>query len=174
MDTNELVWLLENRRSVRKFTDETIAEEKVDIMMHAVMTSPTARNLQPWKFAVVRDKKMLGSLSVLKEGGAAMIKDAPLAVVIMGNESVSSKWIEDGSIAATILQLTAESLGLGSCWVQVRGAEYDRSFSSEQYVRQLLGEKSDMRVLCVIALGYDAVERTERDWPRIEDKVVFY
>lgn len=174
METNHFIKMIDNRRSVRKFERRPVEEEKVDLLLHAALTAPSAMNRQEWEFAVVTDPKLLESLSKLKPGGAEFLKDAPLAVVVMGDERISDKWIEDGSIAATYVQLAAESLGLGSCWVEVRGAVYDHFFSSERYVQQLLGEDVSTRVLCVLGIGYEVGERVRRALPVVRDKVRFF
>ena len=70
--------------------------------------------------------------------GAAPLLTAQLAVVVLGNESKTVAWIEDSSIAAFIAHLTAHSLGLGSCWIQVRGREYTETITSEAFVRETL------------------------------------
>jgi nitroreductase len=74
-------------------------------------------------------------------------------VVVCGDESVSDVWIEDCSIAAIIVHLTAESLGLGSCWIQVRNRSYNPELTSEDYVRSILGIDLPVRVLAIIAIG---------------------
>ena len=52
---------------------------------------------------------------------------------------LSDVWIEDCSIAAIIVHLAAESLGLGSCWIQVRNRQHNAETTSEDYVRDVLG-----------------------------------
>lgn len=52
--------------------------------------------------------------------GAAFLADAAMAVVVMADPLASDVWIEDASIASIMIQLQAEDLGLGSCWIQVR------------------------------------------------------
>ena len=83
------------------------------------------------------------------------------------DESVSDCWIEDCSIAATILQLTATSLGLGSCWIQMRGRADADGRPAEEHVARSSGWMSDLRVECVVSLGYPAEEKP----PVAEDKL---
>jgi len=75
----------------------------------------------------------------------------------------SDVWIEDASIAATLIQLQAEELGLGSCWVQVRGRYGENGESSEDFVRELLNIPLPMQVLAIIALGHKAETKTPFD-----------
>jgi len=96
---------------------------------------------------------MIKRLSRCKEHGSTFLKEAPLAVVVCGDEAVSDVWIEDCSIAAIVLHLTAASLGLGGCWIQVRNRKYNAELTSEEYVRKSLGIDVPLRVLAIIAIG---------------------
>ena len=112
--------LIKNRRSMRKFTDEELTQEEVVTLMKAALMAPTSKRSNAWQFVVVDDKETLQKLSRCKEQASQFIADAALAVVVMADPMVSDVWIEDASIASIYLQLQAEDLGLGSCWVQVR------------------------------------------------------
>jgi nitroreductase len=145
--------LMRKRRSIRKFKKERIAQTTIDDLKEAVLRSPSSRGNRPWKFFFVQDPGVITRLSSCKESGSAFLKDASLAVVVCGDESASDVWIEDCSIASIILHLTAESLGLGSCWIQVRNRRYNTETTSEDYVRNLLGIDLPVRVLAIIAMG---------------------
>ena len=66
----------------------------------------------------------------------------------------SGACVEDASIAATYIQLQAEDLGLGSCWVQIRGRETESGQDSEQYVRDLLDIPLQLVVGCIVSIGH--------------------
>ena len=89
-----------------------------------------------------------------KESGSSFLSDAPLGVVVCGKEKESDVWIEDCSIASIILQLTGQSLGLGSCWIQIRRRLYGTGKSSEEYVKEVLSLPESLRVESIIAFGY--------------------
>ena len=116
-----------------------------------------------WEFVLVEDAEKLERLSVCKDNGAKLIAGAKLAVVVLGDPMKSDVWIEDASIAATLIQLQAEELGLGSCWVQVRGRYGENGESSEDFVRELLNIPLPMQVLAIIALGHKAETKTPFD-----------
>ncbi len=146
--------LLRTRRSVRQFQDKPVEKEKIDILIEAMLRSPSSRGLNPWDFVVVSDPAILGDLATAKSHGASFIKNAPLAIVVCGDSSKSDVWVEDCSIAALILHLAATDLGLGSCWVQIRKREHDAQTTSEGYVKKLLGLGENMAVEAIIAIGY--------------------
>jgi nitroreductase len=149
-----LIDLLRTRRSVRQFQDKPVEKEKIELLVEAMLRSPSSRGLNPWEFVIVTDPEMLGALALAKPHGASFIKNAPLAIVVCGDSSKSDVWVEDCSIAALILHLVAADLGLGSCWVQLRKREHDAQISSDQYVRKLLGLADNLSVEAVIAIGY--------------------
>jgi nitroreductase len=110
-----MIDLLRERRSVRKFEDRAIEPEKIEIIKEALLRSPTSKNLNSWEFIITEDKELLKKLSTAKKHGSAFLAGAALGIVVCGNSETSQVWIEDCSIASIIAQLTAQSLGLGSC-----------------------------------------------------------
>lgn len=155
--------LLLKRRSIRKYTDQPIAPDDVRLILEAALTSPSSKSVRPWQFVVVEDRDMLARLGECKPQYATSVARAPLAVVVTADMTKSDAWIEDASIAAILMQLQAEELGLGSCWVEVRGRFRADDEPSEDYVRQLLGIPEEFGVLCILSFGYKAEERREID-----------
>ena len=167
--------LLRKRRSIRKFKKERIDPARVDDLKEAVLRSPSSRGIKPWKFFFVQDAEVIKKLSICKEHGASFLKDAPLAVVVCCDETASDVWIEDCSISALILHLTAESLGLGSCWIQVRNRKHNADATSEEYVKKVLAiDAGPFRVLAIIAIGVPDEVKAGHPFESIEQgKVVF-
>ncbi|MDZ7315285.1 MAG: nitroreductase family protein [candidate division KSB1 bacterium] len=151
-----MIDLLRRRRSVRRFERRPIEEEKRQILAEALLRAPSSRDRRPLRFTFVDEPELLKQLSRAKRHGSAFMAGAPLAVVILADEAVSDVWIEDSSIAAILLQMTALSLGLGSCWVQIRLREHDSQQSAEDYVHAVLGIPASLRVGCIVAIGYPA------------------
>jgi nitroreductase len=151
-----MIELLRARRSIRKYDSLPIEPDKVEVLKEALLRSPSSRNINPWKFLFVDDPSLLRQLSQCKPHGAEFLEGAPLGIVICGDTTASDTWIEDCSIAAILVQMTAQSLGLGSCWVQVRLRAHDDQVTSEQYVQRLLGIPEQIRVECLLAVGYPA------------------
>ena len=154
-----MIDLLRNRRSIRKFTEDPLSDRDRAIIEEALLRSPTSRGINHWEFFCTADRDLLLQLSKAKPG-AGLIANAPFAIVIAGDESKSDVWIEDASIAAIICQLTAESLSLGSCWVQIRNRNYRTDIFSEAYIRTILGLTDTLRIDCIIAIGHPAEHPT--------------
>ena len=160
--------ILKNRRSIRKYKDKKIEDKKIEQLIHAALLSPTSRNFYSWEFMVVDNKETIGELSKAKASGSAFLKDAPLAFVVLGDPQISDVWVEDASIASIIIQLTAQSLGLGSCWIQIRKRDHDDKTTSEDYVKDLLGIPEGKRVESIISIGYPNEDRLAH---KIEDLI---
>ncbi len=167
-----MIELLRKRRSIRKFTPEKIAVPLVEALVEAALRAPSSRGINPWEFIVVDDPETLLKLSGAKQHGSEFLKDAPLAVVVCADTAKSDVCIEDCSIAAIIVQLTAVSLGLGSCWAQIRNRMHDRKRSSEAYVRELFGLPEHIMVETVIGIGHPAERKTPVPAGRLQrDKI---
>lgn len=151
--------LLRRRRSVRFFEPTPVAPEDIDLLIEAVLRAPTSRGFQPWEFIVVTEPDMLEKLAKSKGHGSAFLSRVPLAFVIAAEKSKSDVWVEDCSIAAIILQLSAESLGLGSCWAQIRKRPHDASKSAETYVREVVGLPESFAVECIIGVGHPGEDK---------------
>lgn len=146
--------IVQKRRSIRRFTERRVEPEKIDTLIEAALRSPSSRGFNPWQFIVVTEKDLLERLSRAKEHGSSFLGHAPLGIVICADPSKSDVWIEDASIASIFIHLAAESLGLGSCWIQIRERMYDKTKTSQAYVRELLNIPENLHVESIVAVGY--------------------
>ncbi len=170
-----MIELLRQRRSIRKFKIESIEQSKIDLLKEAALRSPTSRNREPWEFVFVQNPATINKLAASKEHGSGFLAAAPLAIVVLGDKTKTDVWIEDCSIASIIIQLTAQSLGLGSCWIQIRQRFTSDNESSSKYINDILAANDDMEALAIIAVGYPDEQRTpklvtELDYSKIIDE----
>jgi nitroreductase len=148
-----LIELIRSRRSIRKYQDKPVEKEKIDILLEAALRSPSSRGYNPWQFIVIDDRELLDKLSRSKAHGSSFLKNAPLGIIVCADDSVDT-WIEDCSIASTFIKLTAESLDLKSCWIQIRDRSHSDSVTARDYIADLVNLREDLNVLSIIALGY--------------------
>ncbi|MDR1504890.1 MAG: nitroreductase family protein [Prevotella sp.] len=160
--------LIISRRSTRKFTDEPLSPEQVETIMKAALMSPSSKSANPWQFLLVEDKEMLDKLSYCKKSSSRLIAGCALAIVVLADPLTSDVWIEDSSIASIMIQLQAEDLGLGSCWVQVRERYTMSDTPSDEYIRELFDIPMQLQVLSVIAIGNKAQERPPFDEEKLQ------
>ncbi len=149
----DLFDLMYKRRSVRKYTDENIPQDKLEKIVKSGLLGATGRNTHSPEFIVVRDKVMLEKLSHARVGAAKMLASASAAVVTIGNTEKTDTFVEDASIALENMHLTAFSLGIGSCWIQGKGREAENGESTETYVRNLLGFPENYSLIAILSLG---------------------
>jgi len=163
-----MIDILRKRRSVRRYTKQVIESEKIALLKEALLRSPSSKNINPWKFIFVDDLHLIKKLKECKPHGVKPLESAPLAVVICADETKNDVWIEDCSIASIMLQLTAQSLGLGSCWIQIRNRFYTESVSSEKYIQKLLGIPQNLRVLSIVTIGYPESVRAGKPFSELQ------
>ncbi len=162
----EFIEILRSRRSIRTYGNDPLSDDQLAILTEALLRSPTSRGRNPWQFILVDDPSLLSEAAKAKRHGSSFLSGASLAVVICGDETVSDVWIEDCAIAAITLQYAAHSLGLGSCWAQIRLREHDGESGAEAFLQRLLGIPSHVRVASVIGIGHPA---EEKEGHRLED-----
>jgi nitroreductase len=160
---------IKERRSVRRYKPDPIPEEVVQRVLDAARLAPSGKNLQPWKFIVVRDESLKQRL-VKACVGQAFIAEAPIVIVAcafpdncysrMGNYMKS--WPVDVAIAVEHMMLQAKEEGLGTCWI---GA------FEEKEVKTLLNVPEEVRVLALTPLGLPAEKPVSRGRKKLEEIV---
>lgn len=144
------------RRSIRKYRPEPVEPEKVTKLLAAAMAAPSAGNEQPWHFLVVTERARLNAIPEVHPY-AQMLKEAPLAIVVCGDEQLEKHqgyWVQDCAAAVQNILVAATGMGLGSVWLGVHPRE-DRV----RAVRALLGVPAHVVPLAIVALGYGAEEK---------------
>jgi nitroreductase len=160
-----LLDLIYTRRTIREFSEAPVDDEQVEAMLKAAMAAPSAQNLRPWHFVVVRKRKTLDELAEVHKY-AYMLERAPLGIVVCGDQEVSERhWVEDTCVATQNLLLASTALGLGGVWISL----YPKKKYQRQ-VRELLDIPKHIGVLCVLALGHPTEKtkaHTEYDSERV-------
>lgn len=149
-----MIDILRKRRSIRRYERKPVEAGALETLKEALLRCPTSRGINPWTFIFVDDSALLDLLSRAKEHGASFLKGAPLGIVVCGDETQSDVWVEDCSIASIVVQLAAESLGLGSCWIQIRKRHHSEGTTAEEYVQEVLAIPPNLKVLSIISIGY--------------------
>jgi nitroreductase len=173
---NPFLRLLRTRRSVRRYRRGSVVPAALAALEEAVLRAPSSRGLAPWTFVFVTDRARLRRLAEAKPHGASFLARAALGIVVCGDPRRADTWIEDCTIAAYAAHLAAHSLGLGSCWVQIRMRRRAGGGSAEAHVRKVLGLPRSLRVLAIVAVGRPAVRprgiparRLKRDRLRFQE-----
>lgn len=149
----DIMKIMRHRRSVRIYNEVSISNTDIEHIIEAGVNAPTGDNFKSTRFIVIRDKDILMKMAVSRKAGTGMLKKANAAILIVGDTSKTDLWIEDCSIAAAYMHLTADALGLGSCWIQVRARDAVDGSELENYLRELLGFPTTVKPLCILSLG---------------------
>lgn len=168
--------LAQNRRSIRKYTEQPVEPEKIQQLVQAALMSPAGKRLNPWEFVVVTDHDMLTAMAGCRTYGSTMLTGSPLGIVVCADPSVSDTWKFDCAIAAENILLAAEDLGLGACWVQVyeRWVKDESGETAEELIRRLLSIPENMSVVCIVSIGYKNEERKPRELDKLQYEKVHY
>lgn len=159
---NETLKTIFNRKSVRTYQDKAVSKTDLDLILKAAMAAPSGCDLRPWSFIVVKDKKVLTTISEVLDFGK-MIKSAPVAIIVCGNPIKSTKygdayWIFDCSVAAENILLAVESLGLGAVWTSI----YPNK-NRIKNAKKVLNLPKGIEPLCAIPIGYPKDENKPND-----------
>ena len=138
--------ILKGRRSVRKYKDEEIPGDIIKAALEAAHLAPTARNLQPWLFGVIKEKEMLKKIAETAPNGA-FIKDANACFAVFG-EKDQTYYLEDCSAATMQIILALWSFGVGSCWVAGDKKDYADG------IRKMMNAPEKYTLVSLIPAGY--------------------
>ncbi|MDY6790802.1 MAG: nitroreductase family protein [Thermodesulfobacteriota bacterium] len=146
--------LIEKRRSIRRYLPYSVEKEKIAVLIEAALRAPSSRGFNPWEFIFVTQRDLLKTLSLTKEHGSSFLRHATLGIVVCADAAKSDVWVEDASIASIFIQLAAESIGLGSCWIQIRERMHDQEKTAQEYISEILNIPAELKVESIIAVGH--------------------
>ncbi len=146
--------LIQKRRSIRKFLKKPVEKEKIDMLIEAALRAPSSMGSRPCELIIVSERDLLEKLSMAKQHGSAFLKNAPLGLIVCADPDKSDVWVEDSSIVSIFIQLTAESIGLRSCWIQIRERMHNESQTAQEYISKLLNIPEKIKVESIVAVGY--------------------
>lgn len=164
---------LQKRRSIRSYTGAAVPADCLEKILQAGLLAASSRSIRPWELIVVRDKEMLRRLADCREGSARMLAGADCAVVVVADAEKSDVWVEDCAIVMANMHLMADSLGVGSCWIQGRLRTVGDK-TTEDYVRELLHYPPQYRLAAMLSLGIPAVSPEGYDINSLPTEKIHY
>jgi nitroreductase len=160
-----------HRRSIFRYTSETVPEEKITSILEAGRWAPSYANLQPWEFITVRDGKLRQEIAeIVRDTMAAHagIEGAQVIIVICVDPKKDEyHFIEDGAVATQNMALAAHSLGLSSYWIGIFDIA-DAMTSIERKIKRVLSIPGQMRVIALLPIGVPAYS-VEKQRKRLEE-----
>ena len=116
--------LAQMRRSHRKFTSEEIDPEALKLILRAALMSPTSKSQRAWHFVVVDDKTDLEKLADAKNMGSQFLKDAPVAIVVLGDPMQNDCWVVSEIRCRTIVGWKMAPLLPSPCSIRQRNSDW--------------------------------------------------
>lgn len=156
----EAITCLTTRRSIRKYKDKEIPEEDIQQIIECGRRAPSGRNVQPWKFVVIKDKERLAKLAKVCVHGSFIRKAALCIVVVCAPDTKHA--VVDGSTASENILLAAHALGYGGCWVAGHNMEY-----ADQVLEEINGQGH--KLISILSLGIPASQPGPRKLKDIDD-----
>ncbi|MDD1682293.1 MAG: nitroreductase family protein [Methanoregula sp.] len=142
---NVVTTVIKSRHSVRKFKPDPVGDLVIADALECAARAPTAMNVQPWLFGVIRDKTTLSNLAALTDNGR-FIADCPLCFAVFGEKN-RKYYLEDCCAATENLILALQAHGVNSCWVAGEKKPYAEA------VRKLLGVPEGYTLVSLVAAG---------------------
>ena len=145
----DIIEIIKNRRSVRKFTSEPVSEELIVKILEAGRWAPSGLNNQPWRFAVITDSGLRKEISGLTHCTKIVLGAQVLIAVFLdaGKSYHREKDIQATGACLQNMLLESHSLGLGAVWL-------GEIIKSSEQIRELLGLGRELELMAVVALGY--------------------
>lgn len=179
----EAVDAIKTRRSIRFFKKRDISPGMIAEILECAVKAPSASNIQPWEFVVVRDSRMkerigyLGARSLFERKKRKLkdskehfsrIAEAPVFIVVGCDKKRSPIfWTHDGSAATQNMLLAAHSRGLGGVWLGAPVAL--RKHRTE--IRKMLGMPGHYEPVSIVALGHPAKKPKPRPVRDMKDMI---
>ena len=142
------------RRSIRRYEDKPVEQEKIDTILACACASPSANNFRPWHFIAVTERAALNALADAHPYGK-MLAQATLAIVVCAEKERKGKtdvwWEQDCGAAMQNILVAAVGMGLGSVWL---GVHHNEILPGK--VRDILTIPSHIQVMGIAAIGYGA------------------
>jgi len=147
---------IKKRRSVRAYTSEEVSDEDIEQLIEAARLAPSAGNIQPWEFVIVRNAEIKRRLAIAALH-QTFIEEAPVVIVVCADVARSS-WgygsrganlycLQDTAAATENILLAAQALGLATCWV---GAFH------EEEVAKVVNTPRNVRPVAIVPVGRPA------------------
>ena len=145
-----------SRRSIRQFTDQPVSEADITSLLEAGMAAPSAMNRRPWHLIAITDKQVIQEIAQSPPYGRTL-PGAPLVIVVCGDPSVSSWWLQDCTLATQNILVAAAGLGLGGVFLGC----HDKP-EREGPIRQALGIPDEIGMASVLCIGHPAEQKEAR------------
>ena len=164
----DIMEAIKNRRSIRRFTDESVPDEIIDTIIDAGIWAPSGLNNQPWKFGVIKDKALKEEIAALTKY-SKIVRSSDTLITVFLDHSLSYDRTKDAMAIGACIQnmlLTIHSLGLGAVWL-------GEILKNKEKVHELVRSADEVELVAVIALGYPKLKVGSGSRKAIDQAILF-
>ncbi len=156
MDTMEAIL---TRRSIRKYTKQSVSDEVLKELLEAAMCAPSGGNRQPWCFVVINDRKIMNEIPKYHPYSQTL-REAAVAILVCceSDLQLGELGVQDCSAATQNILLAAHAKGLGAVWLGVYPAE-----ATVTATKKLLNLPEHITPISLISIGYPAEQKPQQD-----------
>ena len=165
----EILDIIRTRRSIRRFTSTPVEEGDIDRVLEAGRWAPSGLNNQPWRFAVIRDRELIGKISALTHYARIVLSASVLIPVFLDRAGSYHREKDIQAIGACLqnMLLEAHGLGLGCVWL-------GEIIKNSDPIKGLLGlGSSELELMAVVAVGHPAESPKSPARKDIRELIVF-
>lgn len=148
----DAITAIKNRRTVRKFTQEEIPNEKLVELVNLARLAPYGANVQPLKYVIIQEKSLRDRIFPHTKWAGYIKEEFPkdgetptAYILILGDKNIKKSFEIDAGASATNMLIGAEAMGIGACWL----GSIDRP-----KITKILNLSNDFDVLYMVAFGY--------------------
>lgn len=156
----ETLQTIHARRSIRRFTNEPIQDTEINTILSSAFSAPSAHNLHPSEFIVLKERENLIQLASKLTYGRSLI-EAACAICVVGDLNRQDNWEfinQDAAAATQNMALTAVDLGLASVWIGCTP-----TYPNMNEVHKELNLPDHVKCLSILAIGHPAVIKEAND-----------
>ena len=136
---------LTKRKSVRSYLQTPVPDDVLAKVMEAARLAPSAGNVQPWHFIIVKDEEKRVRIAKGCRYGK-FLDESPVVIVACGDKRASPGWYAvETAMALEHIVIASTALGLGTCWI---------GMFNEEEIRDMLNLPENLEIITLIALGY--------------------
>jgi len=158
----DVLQAIKERRSIRQYSQEPISEDQLNQILEAGRWAPSRGNSQPWKFIVLDDEQIRKELAEVIPTGK-FFAQATQGIAVVVDPKASKHPEQEGAAAIQNILLAAHALGLGTCWISVRGTDWAETAA------KVLGIPDEEWLISVVSIGYpgEAPEKGRKELQEI-------
>lgn len=147
--------IVRKRRSIRKFKEDELSQDQINLICQAALEAPSANNKKPVELLLIQNRQDIEKIASVKVNSPNFYANVPLCILVLVDKELAGlTYMQDASIAAAYIQAQVADMGLGSCWINLLGRKHPDGREASQVLREWFAIPEKYFINCVIPVGY--------------------